>query len=86
MVDHKEEHEIDFGVRKLSHAVVKEAEHLQVQELVRQIENHHHREPLHADWQQITLATHSAKNSKEMIRELGNVESLKLCETIPKVQ
>ena len=33
LVDHKEEHEIDFGVPGLSHAVVKEAEHLRVQEL-----------------------------------------------------
>ena len=36
----KEEHEIDFRVPGLSHAVVKEAEHLRVQELVQRIENH----------------------------------------------
>ena len=34
-VDQKEEHNIDFRVPGLSHAVVKEAEHLRVQELVR---------------------------------------------------
>ena len=34
LVDQKEEHEIDFRVPGLSHAVVKEAEHLRVQELV----------------------------------------------------
>ena len=35
----------------LSHSVVKEAEHLRVQELVQRIENHLHREALHADLQ-----------------------------------
>ena len=40
LVDQKEEHEIDFRVPGLSHAVVKEAEHLRVQELVKRIENH----------------------------------------------
>ena len=34
-VDQKEEHEIDFRVPGLSHSVVKEAEHLRVQELVK---------------------------------------------------
>ena len=33
MVDQKEEHEIDFRVPGLSHSVVKETEHLRVQEL-----------------------------------------------------
>ena len=49
LVDQKEEHEIDFRVPGLPHAVVKEAEHLRVQELVKKIENHPHREALHAD-------------------------------------
>ena len=52
VVDQKEEHEIDFRVPGLSHAVVKEAEHLRVQELVKKFENHPHREALHADLQQ----------------------------------
>ena len=47
-----EEHDIDFRVPGLSHAVVKEAEHLRVQELVKKIENHSHREALQADVQQ----------------------------------
>ena len=49
MVDQKEEHEIDFRVPGLTHAVVKEAEHLQVHEL---IENHPHRGALQADLQE----------------------------------
>ena len=37
-----EEMDIDFRVPGLSHAVVKEAEHLRVQELVKKIDNHPH--------------------------------------------
>ena len=47
-----EEHDIDFRVPGLSHAVVKEAEHLGVQELVKKIGSHLHREAIHADLQQ----------------------------------
>ena len=81
-----EEHDIDFRVPGLSHAVVKEAEHLRVQELVKKIENHPFREGLQADLQQNNVYNQFSKNSKEMIRELGNVELFELCETIPKVQ
>ena len=44
LVDQKEEHEIDFRIPGPLHAVVKEAEHLRVQELVKKIENHPHGE------------------------------------------
>ena len=86
LVDQKEEHEIDFRIPGQSHAVVKETEHLRVQELVKKIENHSHREALHDDLQQNNVYNPFSKNSKEMIRELGNVELFELCETIPKVQ
>ena len=85
-MDQKEEHKIDFRVPGLSHSVVKEAEHLRVQELVQRIENHPHRAALHADLQQNNVYNPFSKNSKEMIRELGNVELFELCETTPKVQ
>ena len=78
--------EIDFRVPGLSHAVVKEAEHLRVQELVKKIEHHPHRESLHADLQQNNVYNPFSKDSKAMIRELGNVELFELCETKPKVQ
>ena len=84
-MDQQEEHEIDFRVPGLSHAVVKEAEHFRVQELVKKIENHPHREALHADLQQNNVCNPFSINSKETIRELGNVELFELCETIPKV-
>ena len=47
-----EEIDIDFRVSGLSHAVVREAEHLRVQVLVKKIESHPHREALQADLQQ----------------------------------
>ena len=86
LVDQKEQHEIDFRVPGLSHAVVKEAEHLRDQELVHRIENHPHREALHALLQQNNVYNPFSKNSKDMIRELGNVVLFELCETTPKVQ
>ena len=70
----------------LSHAVVKEAEHLRVQDLVKKIEKHLHRAAFHADLQQNNVYNPISKNSKEMIRKLGNVELFELCETLPKVQ
>ena len=61
--------------------MVKEAEHLRVQQL-----NHPHREALHADLKQNNVYNPFSKNSKEMIREFGNVELFEFCETTPKVQ
>ena len=85
-VDQTEEHNIDFRVPGLSHSVVKEAEHLRVHEFVKRIENHPHRAALQADLQQNDVYNPISKDSKDMIRELGNVELFELCETSPKVQ
>ena len=65
---------------------LKEAEHLRVQELAKKIGNDPHREALHADLQQNNVYNPFSKKSQAMIRELGNVELLELCETIPKVK
>ena len=73
-MDQKEEHKIDFRVPGLSHSVVKKAEHLRVQELVTRIETHPHRAALRADLQQNNVFNPFSKDSKEMIRELSNVE------------
>ena len=61
LVDQEEEHEIDFRVPGLSHALVKEAEHLRVQELVKRstiilIEKH-----FMPTCSKITSSTHSAR-------------------------
>ena len=82
----EEEIDIDFRVPGLSHAVVKEAENFRVQELVKKIESHPHREALQADLQQNSVYNPFSNSWKEMIRELGSVELFELCEPIPKVQ
>ena len=79
-----EEHDIDFRVPELPHAFVTEAEHFRIQELVKKIESHPRREALQADLQQNNVYNPSSNNSKVMIRELGNVELLVLCEIKPK--
>ena len=81
-----EELDIDFRIPGLSHAVVKETEKFRVQEPVKMIESHPHREALQADFQQANIYNPFSNNSKAMIRELGNVELFELCETVPKVQ
>ena len=81
-----EEHDIDFRVPGLSHAVAKEAEHLRVQELVKKIENLPHQEALQADLQQHNVYNPFSNNSKAVLLELGNVELFELCETIPILQ
>ena len=81
-----EEVDIDFRVPGLSHAVVKVTENFRVQELLKKIESNAYREALQADLQQNNVCNPISTNSKEMIRELGNVELFVLCETMPKVQ
>ena len=44
------------------------------------------REAFQADLQQSNVYNPFSNNSKEIIRELGNVELFELCETVPKVQ
>ena len=85
-MDQKEEHKVDFRAQGLSHSVVKEAEHLRVQELVQRIETHPRRAALQADLEQKNVHNPFSKKSKEMIRELGYVELFEFCETTPKVQ
>ena len=63
------ENKIDFRVLRLSHAVVKEAEHLRGQEFVKRIENHPHREAFHADLQQNNVYNPFSHDSKAMIWE-----------------
>ena len=82
----REEIDIDFRVSGLPHAVVKQAEHFRVRELVKKIDRLFHRQALQANLQHNNVYNPFSKDSKEMIRELGNVELFELCETIPKVQ
>ena len=58
-----EELDIDFRLPGLSHAVVTEAENIRVQELVKKIESHPHRETLQADLQQNNVYKPFSKSS-----------------------
>ena len=82
----RKEIDIDFRVSGLPHAVVKQAENIRVRELMKKIESHPHRRALQADLQQNNAYNPFSDESKEMVREMGNVELFELCETIPKVQ
>ena len=73
--------DIDFRVPGMSHAVVKEAENFDVQELVKKIESHPHRQALQADLQQNNAYNPFSEKSKKMLKNMGE-----LCETIPEVQ
>ena len=70
----------DFRISGLPHSVVKQAENSRVRELVKQVENHPHRQALQQDLQQ-----NNAYNPK-MIKDMGNVELFELFETDPKTQ
>ena len=78
--------DIDFRVSGLPHAVVKQAENSRVRELVKKIENHPHRQALQNDLQHNNVYNQFDEKSKKMIKDMGNVELHKLCETIPNVQ
>ena len=74
----REEIDIDFRVSGLPHAVVKQAETFRARELVKKIESHPHREALQADLQQNNVYNPFSDNSKAMIREMGNVEIIRV--------
>ena len=78
-----EEIDIDFRVSGLPHAVVKQAGNFSVEELVKKIESHPHREAFQADLQQNNVYNPFSNHSKAMIREYCNVELSEECEIIP---
>ena len=71
----------------LPHPVVKQAgKNFRVRELVKKIESHPHRQALQADLQQSNAYNPFSEKSEKMIRDMGNVELIELCETISKAQ
>ena len=65
---------------------MKQAENFRVRELVKQIENHPHRQDLQRDLQQKNAYNPFCEKSKKMIKDMGNVELFELFETDPKMQ
>ena len=67
-----------FRAQGLPHSEVKEAEIGRVRELIGQIENRPNQKDLQEDLRQNNVYTPVSDNSKKMIREVGNVERLKI--------
>ena len=65
---------------------MKQAKNSRVRELVKQIENHPHRQVLQDDPQQNNAYNPYSEKSKKTTKDMGNAELFELCETIPKVQ
>ena len=55
-------------------------------ELVKQIENHPHRQALQDDLQQNNAYNPFSEKLKKMIKDMGNVELFEVCETMLEVQ
>ena len=76
--------DIDFRISGLPHSVVKQAENYRVRELVKQSENHPHRQDLQRDLQHNNACNPFSEKCKKMIKDMGNVELFELFETDPK--
>ena len=73
------EEDIDFNIPGLPHSAVKRSHGVNVQNLIQKIENHPHRHALQRDLQQRQQFNPFSQESKDMIRDVGNIE---LCEPL----
>ena len=91
IVVHDENHEpmmvneadMDFRIPGLPHSVVKHAQSTSVRELIQKIENHPNRHALQQDLRQSQSLNPFSPESKQMIRDVGNIELCELLETEP---
>ena len=94
IADHDENHEpmivneadMDFRIPGLPHSAVKYAQSTSVRQLIQKIENHPDRHALQKDLQQNQSFDPFSPESKQMIRDVGNIELCELLETEPKKQ
>ena len=80
------EADMDFRIPGLPHSVVKHAQSTSVRELIQKIENHPDRHALQQDLRQNQAYNPFSPESKQMIRDVGNIELCELLETEPKTQ
>ena len=80
------EEDIDFNIPGLPHSAVKQLHGASVRELIQKIENHPNRHALQRDLQQRQQFNPFSKESKDMIREVGNIELCELLDMEPKAQ
>ena len=75
---------MDFKIPGLPHSVMKHAQSTSVRQLIQKIENHPHRHALQQDLRQNQSFNPFSPESKQMIRDVGNIELCELLETEPK--
>ena len=80
------EADMDFQIPRLPHSVVQHAQSTSVRHLIQKIENHPNRHALQQDLRQNQSCNPFNPESKQMIRDVGNIELCELLETEPKTQ
>ena len=80
------EADMDFRIPGLPHSVVKQLQSANVRQPIQKIENHPDRHALQKDLQQNQSFYPFSPESKQMIRDVGNIELCELLETEPKTQ
>ena len=68
------EADIDFKIPGLPHATVKQLHSASVREFIQKIQNHQNRDALQRDLQQSQSFNPCSPESKQMIRDVGNIE------------
>ena len=77
---------MDCKIPGLPHSTVKLLHGANVRELIQKIENHPNRHALQRDLRQNQSFNPFSQESKQMIRDVGNIELCELFETEPKTQ
>ena len=80
------EADMDFRIPGLPHSIVKHTQSTSVRELIQKIENHPNRHALQQDRRLNQSFDPFSPESKQMIRDVGNIELCELLETEPKTQ
>ena len=80
------EEDIDFNIPGLPHSAVKQLHGASVRDLIQKIENHPHRHALQRDLQHRQQFNPFSQESKDMTRDVGNIELCELLDVEPKAQ
>ena len=80
------EENIDFNIPGVPNSTVKQSHGANVQDLIQKIENHPQRHALQSDLQQRQQFNPFSNESKDMIREVGNIELCEVLDVEPKAQ
>ena len=78
------EEDIDFNIPGLPHSAVKRSHGASVRDLIQKIENHPHRHALQRYLQPRQQFNPFSQESKDVIREVGNIELCELLDVNPK--